>query len=40
MLARFAAFLGQQLLKHRTIKTYLSGVSFAQIQSGLGDPFH
>ncbi len=39
-LARFSAFLGQQQLKHRTIKTYLSGLRFAQIQSGLGDPFH
>ncbi len=38
--ARFAAFLGQQQLKHRTIKTYLSGIRFAQIQAGLGDPFH
>ncbi len=39
-LARFPTFLGQQQLKHRTIKTYLSGLRFAQIQSGLGDPFH
>ena len=37
-LCQFVAFLGQQSLKHHTIKTYLSGVRFWQIQSGLGDP--
>ena len=31
--------LGQQNLKHRTIKCYLSGIHFSQIQLGLGDPF-
>ena len=38
-LSRFAAFLGQQNIKHRTIKSYLSGIRFTQIQLGLGDPF-
>ena len=31
-LSHFAAFLSQQQLKHRTIKSYLSGIRFAQIQ--------
>ena len=39
-LTRFAAFLGLQNLKHRTIKGYLSGLRFAQIHQGLGNPFH
>ena len=38
-LCRFAAHLGQQHLKHRTIKCYLSGIRFAQIHLSLGDPF-
>ena len=38
-LCRFAAFLGQERLKHRTIKSYLSGLRFAQIHQGLGNPF-
>ena len=38
-LCRFVAFLGQQNLKHRSIKCYLSGVRFAQIHLNLGDPF-
>ena len=37
-LCRFAAFLGQSNLKHRTIKSYLSGLRFAQIHRGLGNP--
>ena len=37
-LCRFVAFLGQQNLKHRTIKS-LSGLCFAQINQGLGNPF-
>jgi hypothetical protein len=38
-LCRFVAFLGQQNLKHRTIKSYLSGLRFTQINQGLGNPF-
>ena len=38
-LSHFAAFLSQQQLKHRTIKSFLSGIRFAQIQLRLGDPF-
>ena len=38
-LGEFVALLGQQNLKHRTIKCYLSGIRFSQIQLGLGDPF-
>ena len=38
-LCHFAAHLGQQHLKHRTIKCYLSGIRFAQIHLSLGDPF-
>lgn len=37
-LCRFAAYLGLQSLKHRTIKAYLSGIWFVHIQQGLGDP--
>ena len=33
------AFLGQEGLKHSTIKAYLSGVRFAQIHLSLGNPF-
>ena len=33
------ACLADKGLKHRTIKTYLSGVRYQQIRSGLGDPF-
>ena len=39
LLSQFVAFLGQQNLKHRTIKCYLSGIRFSQIHLGLGDPF-
>lgn len=38
-LCRFVSYLGQQALKHRTIKSYLSGIRFTQIQQGLDDPF-
>ena len=39
ILCRYVTFLGQQGLKHRSIKAYLSGLRFAQIQLGLGNPF-
>ena len=39
LLCYFVAFLGQQQLKHRTAKSYLSGLHFAQIHQGLGNPF-
>lgn len=39
ILCRFAAFLGQEGLKHRTVKVYLSGLRFAQIHQPLGNPF-
>ena len=38
-LGKFVALMGQQNLKYRTIKCYLSGIRFTQIQLGLGDPF-
>ncbi len=38
-LCQFAAYLGQQKLRYRTIKSYLSGIRFAQIDLNLGDPF-
>ena len=38
-LCRFVACLGQEGLKHRTIKSYLSGLRFAQIHQALGNPF-
>ncbi len=38
-LCRGAAHLGQQNLKHRPIKCYLSGIRFMQIHLSLGDPF-
>ena len=39
MLCKFVAFLADESLQHRTIKTYLSGLRFFQIRSGLADPF-
>ena len=39
-LCKFVSFLADQKLKHRTIKTYLSGVRYFQIRSGWRDPFH
>ena len=38
-LCKFATYLGGVGLKHRTIKTYLSGVRFLQIRSGYPDFF-
>ncbi len=38
-LCRYTAYLGQQPLKYRTIKAYLSALRFSQIHQGLGDPF-
>ena len=38
-LCRYVAFLGQEGLKHSTIKAYLSGIRFAQIHLSLGNPF-
>ena len=38
-LCRYAAYLGQQSLKHRTIKAYMSALRFGQIHRGMGDPF-
>ena len=38
-LCRYVAYLGQDNLKHRTIKAFLSALWFAQIQQGMGDPF-
>ena len=40
VLCKFVSYLADQKLKHRTIKTYLSGVRYFQIRSGLADPFH
>ena len=39
LLCKLVAHLADQQLKHRTIKTYLSGVRYLQIRSGLPDPF-
>ena len=38
-LCRFVAALAQDGLKHRTIKSYLSGIRFAQILQAMGNPF-
>ena len=38
-ICHFVAYLGQQNLKYGTIKSYLSGIRFAQIQKNLGNPF-
>lgn len=38
-LCHFVAFLGRDGLKHRTIKSYLSAIRFAQIHQALGNPF-
>ena len=38
-LCKFVSFLASEGLKHRTIKTYLSGVRFLHIRSGFPDPF-
>ena len=39
ILCKFVSFLAGEGLKHRTIKTYLSGVRFLHIRSGFPDPF-
>ena len=39
IICRFVAFLGQEGLKHRTLKVYLSGLRFAQIHQALGNLF-
>lgn len=39
-LCKFVSYLADKKLKHRTIKTYLSGVRYLQIRSGYADPFH
>ena len=38
-LCRYVVFLAEQKLKHRTIKSYLSGIRHQQIQKSLGNPF-
>ena len=38
-LCRYVAFLAKEGIKHRTIKSYLSGIRCLQIQQGLGNPF-
>ena len=38
IICRFVAFLGQEGLKHPTLKVYLSGLRFAQIHQALGNP--
>ena len=39
LLCNFVASQADDGLKHRTIKTYLSGVRFHQIRKGYPDPF-
>ena len=39
ILCSYVAFLAEQKLKHRTIKAYLSGIRYLQIQKSLGNPF-
>ena len=39
VLCGFVSSLADEGLKHRTIKTYLSGVRYYQIKSGYADPF-
>lgn len=38
-LCRFVSCLAAEKLKHRTIKTYLSGIRYLHIAEGEGDPF-
>ena len=40
ILCKFVSYLASEGLKHRSIKTYLSGVRYLQIRSGFPDPFH
>ena len=39
ILGKFVSFLADSNLKHRTIKTYLSGIRYYLIRSGFPDPF-
>ena len=39
VLCNFVSYLADERLKHRTIRTYLSGLRYYQIKEGLGDPF-
>ena len=39
VLCGFVSILADEGLKHRSIKTYLSGVRYYQIKSGYPDPF-
>ena len=39
VLCGFVSYLADEGLKHRSIKTYLSGVRYHQIKKGLPDPF-
>ena len=39
ILCSYVAYLAEQNLKHRTIKAYLSGIRYLQIQKSLGNPF-
>lgn len=39
ILCRYVALLANEGLRHRTIKSYLSGLRCLQIQQGLGNPF-
>ena len=38
-LCKYVAFLAKEGLKHRSIKSYLSGIRWSQIQQALGNPF-
>ena len=39
LLCQFVAYLGQQQLKHQTIKCYLSSIRYFQIMQSYPDPF-
>ena len=39
-LCKFVTFLAEQGLKYSTIKTYLAGIRYLHIRSGLQEPFH
>ena len=39
-LCKFVTYLAEQGLKYRTIKTYLAGIRYLHIRSGLQEPFH
>ena len=39
ILYRYVAFLAQEGLKHRSVKSYLSGIRCLQIHQSLGNPF-